>query len=176
MNEKSKKYLYFKNDKSLIGGKIPKESDLETFEQWKKRTRKKILELIIISSTILIIIYTILLTTGIFLEAELKEKIFGIISLLIFTYAEYVLIKRYFNAKTWKMECCNYGKVIDKYTMPRGNSRDYYIVANVNSNDIKIKSKSYEYRLLDINDEIVVFSIEGNNKVYACKKYNKTIN
>ena len=41
------------------------------------------------------------------------------------------------------VECCNYGKVIDKYTMPRGNSRDYYIVANVNSNDIKIKSKSY---------------------------------
>ena len=68
------------------------------------------------------------------------------------------------------MECCNYGKVIDKYTMPRGNSRDYYIVVNVNSSDIKIKSKSYEYRLLDINDEVIVFSIEGNNKIYACKK------
>ena len=54
MNEKSRKYLHLKNDKNLIGAQIPKESDLESFEKWKKRMRKKLLKLIIFSSALLI--------------------------------------------------------------------------------------------------------------------------
>ena len=65
-------------------------------------------------------------------------------------------------------EYCNYGKVIDKYTLPRGDCRDYYIVVQVNDNELKIKSKS-EYSLLHIDDDVIVFSIEGHNKAYVTK-------
>ena len=168
MNEKSRKYLHLKNDKNLIGGQTPKESDLENFEKWKKRMRKNKLQLIILSSFILILVYGMLLITGVFLEAELKEKIFGIGSLFIFLYFESVLIKQYLYVKSWKMEYCTYGKVIDKYTMPKGDRRDYYIVIHVNDNELKVNSKS-EYSLLNIDDDVIVFSIEGNNKAYVTK-------
>lgn len=102
----------------------------------------------------------------------MKDEIFAIVFLFIFTYAEYVFIKRYLNTKSWKMECCNYGKVIEKYIMPRNNSRERHIIVNVNGNDIKIKSENEEYRLLDINDEVIVFSIEGHDKAYVTKNDN----
>ena len=168
MSEKSRKYLHLKNDKNLIGVQIPRENDLKNFEKWKKRIRKNKLQLIILSSFILILVYGILFITGVFLESELKEKIFGIVSLFIFAYFEYFLIKQYLNAKSWKMEYCNYGKVIDKYTMPKGNRRDYYIIIYVNYNELKVNSKS-EYSLLNIDDDVIIFSIEGHNKAYVTK-------
>lgn len=168
MNEKIRKYLRLKNDKRLISENIPNENDLENFEKWKKRMRRKDLKLIIFSSTILIFVYVILLSTGIFSLAELKEKIFGIICMFIFIYFEYILIKKYIKSKKWKMEYCNYANVIDKYKIPTGKYKEYYIVVNINGNKLKIKTN--EYSLIDIGDEVIVFLIEGNNELYITKK------
>lgn len=168
MSEKRKKYLHLKNDKNLIGEKLPNKSDLECFEKWKQGTKKDKLLTIIMSSFIIIIVYGALFVTGVFLESELKEKIFGIISLLIFIYFVYYLIKKYINIKFWEMEYCNYGKVVDKYKTPRGDYHDYNIVVEVNDNKLKIKSKR-EYFSLNVNDDVVVFSIKGHKEVYVTK-------
>lgn len=169
MNGKSEKYRHLKNDKSLIGGKMPNDLDFKNFERWKKMVRSKRLQLIIFSSSFIIFIYIIFFVTGVFADAELKEKIFGILCFFVFAFFEYFLIKQYLVSKSMKMEYCNYGKVIDKYKVVKGKRKKYCIIVEVNDNTLKFNSK-YEYWLLNINDEVMVFSVEGQNKAYVTQK------
>ena len=104
-----------------------------------------------------------------FSETELKEKIVAIIFLVILTYTGYhLIIKKYLNSKSWKMEYCNYGKVLDKYTLYSNSFKHHYIIVQVNDNRLKIHSKN-EYYLLDIGENVIVFSIEGHSQAYVAK-------
>lgn len=173
MKEKYINYLYLNNNKNLIGTQLPKESDLKKFATWSKKVRNSMFKMIVISSIIVMLIYGVLFATGVFLEAGLKEKLFGILCLFIFGYIEQFLIKQYLKAKCWKMEYCNYGKVIDKYYMSKGRSRDYYIVVKVGDNVLKFdKYTIYEYHKLDVNDDVIVFSIDGHDNAYVTKMLN----
>ena len=68
---------------------------------------------------------------------------------------------------------CNYGKVIYKYKIPKGRCRDYYIVVQVDDNVLKFdKYTKYEYYNLNINDDVIVFSVEGYNNAYVTKLLN----
>ena len=130
------KYLHLINDKNLIGKQIPNERDLKIFEEWKKRWRKQMLRTIILSLIVILFVYSIFFIVSMYLETGLKEKMVAIIFLFIFAYVEYhLIIKKYLNSKSWKMEYCNYGKVLDKYIISSryGNrhNKEHYIIVQV---------------------------------------------
>lgn len=169
MNEKHTKYLHLVNDINLINKQIPKENDLKNFENWKKRQIKYNFRGIILTFFIVVFVFSI----AFIVKMDLKETIILILFLLFIVYAEYnLIIKKYLNTKSWKMEYCNYGKVLDKYrihTSYGSTRKDCYIIVQVNEKRLKFETKS-EYYLLDIGDEVIVFSIEGDSKAHVTKK------
>ena len=163
-----------KNFKNLGNGIIPTESDIEKFKKWKKRERNKMLIACIYSLFILILIGSILLLSGVALESRLIDKIFGIIAYLLFGWAEIILIKRYLKSRFWKIEYCNYGKIIDKYHFASsgrsGRNSNTHIIVLVNEKKININTSTItEYRKMQLNDEVIVFAVD-NKKLYIIKK------
>ena len=49
-----------------------------------------------------------------------------------------------------------------------GHNKEHYIIVQVNDNRLKIQSKT-EYYLLDIGENVIVFSIEGHSQVHVAK-------
>lgn len=168
MSDKKYQYKDIENDKSLIN-KIPNQSDLEGFEEWKKKTNKRILDNCIFSGVIIGFI-SFLSISGVMSSGEsLKDKIIVLLFLAIFILFEIRLIKHYLNSRTWQMEYCNYGKVIDKYRVTKGKKKRFYVIIEVDGNLFKIKSRS-QYFSLEINDDATVFSIEGKEFLGVMKK------
>lgn len=159
-----------KDYRNLENGVTPTKSDLEIFEKWKKRKRNRLLITCIYSLFILILVASVLILADI--EARLIDKIFVIIAYLLFGWAEIHLINKYLKARHWKMKYCNYGKIIDKYIFGTGtsNKSNTHVIVLVNEKKLNIRTCSRdEYRKLQLNDEVIIFSVDTNN-IYIAKK------
>lgn len=171
MNLKELYSISEKDFANLGNGVTPTESDLEKFEKWKKRKRNGMLITCIYSLFILVLVGSVLIVGDIVAEARLIDKIFGIMAYLLFGWAEIHLIKQYLKARLWKMEYCNYGKVIDKYCLgssSRKNNR--HIIVLVNGKKISINTCSIsDYRKMQLNDEVIIFAVD-NKKLYSIRK------
>ena len=98
------------------------------------------------------------------------------------------IIREYIKSKSWKMDYCKYGKVIDKYIVIKryanGRGRikrdyQYYAIVSIDEQLLKIRIRSIKnYYSLEINedpmvffnDNAIVFFIEGKNELNVIKK------
>lgn len=170
MSDKKYQYKDIENDKSLIN-KIPNQSDLEGFEEWKKKTNKRRLDDCIFSGAIIGFI-SFLSISGVMSSGEsLKDNIIVLLFPAIFILFEIVLIKQYLKSRAWQMEYCNYGKVIDKYYVRKNKNRRYYIIVSINDVLFKTRTTSLKlYRSLESGDDVTVFSIEEKEHLGVMKK------
>lgn len=161
--------------------KTPNKSDLESFQKWKNKRRKKLLQSIIFILILLIIIGIIGFPAMI--NANFENKLFGIIVYLIFIVLDIYLLKEYFKMRLWVFEKCNYGIIIDKYrsyrhtggTKPNKNPASEknttgHIIILVDGIKLNINTcNTDEYNKLKINDEIIAF-LSDDNHIYIIKK------
>ena len=201
--EKVKKYSHISeiSDRFFID-KIPNEEDLTKFEEWKKITINEIfkscmskwniafLTLLMISISMIISIKYIDNVTAKLLISDSTNKstrqimimliLFAIVLVLILVF----LIRGYINSKSWKMDYCKYGKVVDKYiwneiNIGGRNRKFYYAIVLIDEQLFKIRIRSIKnYNSLEINedprvfikDNAIVFFIKGKKELNVMKK------
>ena len=159
----------------------PTEKDIESFQNWKKIKRKKALNLNIFILIMLIVIGIILFP--VFLEEKVVNKVFGIISYMAFVILDIYLMNQYFKMRLWKMEKCNYGTIVDKYrsfqhsgdakpnrSAPSVKNTTGHIIVLVDGKKLSINTcTNDEYKMLKVNDEVIIF-LCGDNRRYIIKK------
>ena len=96
-------------------------------------------------------------------------NLFGIILILIFGLLGFYVLKDFFKSKNWKLEYCDYGNIIDKYIDEDKNDNDYYVIVEVNNNNLKYKLKRKEFLELDISDNVLVIAIENKKETFIVK-------
>ena len=75
-----------------------------------------------------------------------------------------ICIKRYLRAQSWEIDYCKTGKVHDKYSIRITRTETkFYIIVLVNEELFKIRTQGGDYSSLKINDDVIVFSIKGQN-------------
>ena len=94
----------------------------------------------------------------------------GIILILIFGLLGFLVLKDFFRSKSWELEYCDYGNIIDKYMDEDKNDDDYYVIVEVNNNNLKYKLKRKEFLELDISDNVIVIAIEDKKETFIVKK------
>jgi len=160
MNEKNKQYYNLQNFKNLIEAKTPTERDLEKFDEWKISKREELKK----SCIGMLIIFPFVVVVGIGLS-----NLFGIILILFFCLWGFNMLKDFIKSKNWKLEYCDYGNIIDKYIDEDKRDNDYYVIVEVNNNNLKYKLKRKEFLKLDILDNVIVIAIENKKETFIVK-------
>jgi len=96
-------------------------------------------------------------------------NLFGIILILISALFGFSILKNYLNSRNWQLEYCDYGNIIDKYTDEDKNDNDYYVIVEVNNNNLKYKLTRKEFLELDISDNVIVIAIANKKETYIVK-------
>ena len=78
-------------------------------------------------------------------------------------------MKDFINSKNWQPEYCDYGNIIDKYIKKDKNDNDYYVIVEVNNNNLKYKLKRKEFFELDISDNVIIIAIENKKETFIVK-------
>lgn len=205
MNDKEKKYSHIDeiSDRPFID-KIPNENDLAKYEEWKKIIRNERLKKRMVVWTtafigsLMISFFMIRLAkwtdhvTTTFSTSDTGDQwiyyIIIMLTLLANMLALGFIIREYIKSKSWKMDYCKYGKVIDKYIVIKryanGRGRikrdyQYYAIVSIDEQLLKIRIRSIKnYYSLEINedpmvffnDNAIVFFIEGKNELNVIKK------
>ncbi len=159
---------------------IPSKEDLEKFEIWKANKRKKTLKLIIF--LLILLIFVGVLIYPVFLDASVLDKIFGIICYIVFIWLEIYFINKYIKIRSWTMDKCNYGTIVDKYrslhhsidSRPTKNASGKnsvpHLIVLTEGRRININTCSKdEYRSLEVNDTVIIF-LAGDQRLYVIKK------
>lgn len=173
---------HYNNNKNIseILNISPTEDDLEKFNIWKKTKRKNILKLIVVFFILLLLAGVLLYPVVV--DARVFDKIFGIICYAIFILLELYFLNKYIKMKSWTMNRCNYGIIIDKYRSfhhsidarplksASGNNTVSHLIVLTEGRKVNINTCSNdEYRTFNINDEVIVF-LADDKKIYVIKK------
>lgn len=159
---------------------IPSKEDLEKFDVWKNKKRKSILKLIVF--LLILLIFVGVLIYPVFLDAGVLDKIFGIICYIVFIWLDIYFINKYIKIRSWTMDKCNYGTIVDKYRSlhhsidarpmknASGKNTVLHLIVLVEGKRININTCSKdEYRSLEVNDRVIIF-LAGDQRLYVIKK------
>lgn len=175
-DKEEKKYSFAnKNNKEeILESRTPSQNDLEKFEEWKVKKRKNT------SNQIGIFILGVIICVSGIIAFSMYSRLWYIWPLLIYTpvgcWALYYTIKEYIDIPSWKIEYCNYARVVDKYNVrikkhiiTRKSEITNYLTILINEKYIQYVD-DFNYSNVIIGEEVMLFSVKGKNTVYFCKK------
>ena len=165
MYDKCQRYSQIKNDISLID-KIPNKEELVKFAEWKKHvTKHRLADGIFYGILISFFALGMMLPVLWAVDIVGESIYFCAVPILIFyIWGVTICIKGYLRAQSWEIDYCKTGKVHDKYSIRITRSETkFYIIVLANDELLKIRTKGGDYSSLKINDDVIVFSIKGED-------------